>query len=131
MAQEAKSLKVIIQDSSQAQVYLQYSTLTGGQWESAPEPGTVISPTNTPSYVNFGTSPFDTIGGTIALAPASGGQISITWNWPAGSMASAQVSSNSLTGLAVAYTLTGTQTLSPTLQVLVTNASSLTQLAHS
>jgi hypothetical protein len=123
-----RSVTIQLQDSSQAQIFLQSFSLAGGSWQTppgTPVPGTVISPTSTPSYVNAAGTVYDTIGGTISLAPASGGQITITWSWSFGSSATASVTSQSLTGIAVSYSLAGTQTTNPTLSVITQNAASL------
>jgi hypothetical protein len=125
----AKSISVVFQDASQGQIIVSTFSLTGGQWEAAPVPGTVISPTNTPTYVNYGGSAYDTIGGSIILGPASGGQITVTWAWASGSSASAGVTSQNLSGLAVSYTLMNIQTMNPTLQVVINNAAALSALA--
>ena len=123
-----RSVTVQLQDSSQAQIFVQSFSLSGGSWGTppgSPVPGTVISPTSTPSYVNDAGTVYDTIGGTINLAPASGGQITITWSWAFGSSATASVTSQSLTGIAVSYSLAGTQTANPILSVITQNAASL------
>jgi hypothetical protein len=126
-----RSITINLQDSSQAQIFLQSFSLTGGSWATppgTPVPGTTISPTSTPTYTNAAGTVYDTIGGTINLAPASGGQITITWSWAFGSGATATVTSQSLTGIAVTYTLQGTQTANPILEVLTQNAASLSAM---
>ena len=123
-----RSVTVQLQDSSQAQIFVQSFSLSGGSWNTppgSPVPGTVISPTSTPRYVNAAGTVYDTIGGTINLAPASGGQITITWTWAFGSSATATVTSQSLSGIAVSYSLAGTQTANPILTVITQNAASL------
>ncbi len=123
-----RSVTIQLQDASQAQIFLQSYSLSGGSWATppgTPVPGTVISPTSTPSYVNAAGTVYDTIGGTINLAPASGGQITITWSWTFGSLVTASATSSSLSGIAVTYLLSGTQGTNPTLQVTTQNAASL------
>jgi hypothetical protein len=122
-----RSVTIQLQDASQAQIFLQSYSLSGGSWANppgTPVPGTVISPTSTPSYVNAAGTVYDTIGGTINLAPASGGQITITWSWTFGSLVTASATSSSLSGIAVTYLLSGTQGTNPTLQVTTQNAAS-------
>jgi hypothetical protein len=126
-----RSVTISLQDSSQAQIFLQSFSLTGGTWATppgTPVPGTTISPTSTPTYVNAAGTVYDTIGGTINLAPASGGQIAITWTWAFGSGVTASVVSSSLTGIAVTYLLSGTATANPTLQVITQNATAAAAL---
>lgn len=126
-----RSVTITMQDSSQAQVFLQSFSLTGGTWATPPGnpvPGTEINPTSIVSYTNAAGTVYDTIGGTINLAPASGGQITITWAWAFGSGVTASVTSQSLTGIAVSYALIGTATANPTLQVLTQNSAALTAM---
>lgn len=121
-----RSLTVVVNDASDAQVAVNYGTLTGGDWEnnSSPVPGSVITAGQN-TFINGAGDAFTSLGGTILLTPASGGTITITWAWPRGSGVTGSVTGNSLTGLAVASTVVNTQSMNPTMQVYITDAASL------
>src|SRR5688572_9695758 len=121
-----RSLTVAVNNASDAQIAVNYGSLTGGDWEnnSAPVPGSIITAGQN-TFVNGAQDAFTVIGGTILLSPASGGTISINWTWPRGSGVTGSVTGNSLTGLAVTSAVINTQSMNPTLQVYVTDAASL------
>jgi len=121
-----RSLTVVVNNASDAQIAVNYGSLTGGDWEnnSAPVPGSIITAGQN-TFVNGAQDAFTVIGGTILLSPASGGTISINWTWPRGSGVTGSVTGNSLTGLAVTSAVINTQSMNPTLQVYVTDAASL------
>jgi len=124
MTNFVRSITISIQDASGTTLTVNYGTLTGGTFDSAPVPGTTIQPGKVVSYVNGTTSIFTSLGGSILLTPASGGSISVNWNWPSGSSASGSVTAQSVNGLGVSYQMLNTQTNFPTLQVMITNAAS-------
>jgi hypothetical protein len=121
-----RSLTVVVNNASDAQIAVNYGTLTGGEWEnnSGPVPGSVITAGQN-SFVNGAQDAFTVIGGTILLSPASGGTITLNWSWPRGSGVTGTTTSNSLTGLAVTSAVVNTQSLNPTMQVYITDSSSL------
>jgi hypothetical protein len=124
-----RSLTVVVNNASDAQIAVNYGTLSGGDWEnnSQPVPGSVITPGQN-TFVNGAGDAFTVIGGSILLSPASGGTITITWAWPRGSGVTGSVTGNSLTGLAVASTVVNTQSMTPTMQVYITDSASLKAL---
>jgi hypothetical protein len=124
-----RSLTVVVNNASDAQVAVNYGTLTGGDWENntAPIPGSVISAGQN-TFVNGAGDAFTALGGTILLTPASGGTITITWSWPRGSGVTGTTSGNSRTGLAVASAVINTQSMNPTMQVYITDAASLSAM---
>lgn len=125
-----KSVTIQIQDSSAAQLILATYSLTGGQWEAPPQPGTIIAPGQTVPFINVASTNFDSIGGNITLSPLSGGQISISWSFPFGSPVSSSVTSSSLSGIAVSSNTINGQTSNPTLQVLVSNSAAFAAFAE-
>ncbi|MES2207690.1 MAG: hypothetical protein V4525_12980 [Pseudomonadota bacterium] len=124
MTNFTRSITISIQDTSGATITVNYGTLTGGYFDPVPIPGTTIQPGTTVSYVNGANDNFTYPGGSILLTPASGGSISVNWNWPSGSLANGSVTTQSVSGLGVSYQMVNTQTNSPTLQVVISNASS-------
>ena len=125
-----RSLTVVVNNASDAQIAVNYGTLTGGDWESntAPVPGSVITAGQN-TFINGAADAFTVIGGTILLSPASGGTITITWSWPRGSGVTGSTTGNSLTGLGVASTVVNTQSMNPTMQVYITDSASLAAIA--
>ncbi len=124
-----RSLTVVVNNASDAQIAVNYGTLTGGDWENGtqPQPGSVIT-AGSNTFINGAGDAFTVIGGTILLSPASGGTITITWSWPRGSGVTGTTTGNSLTGLAVASTVVNTQSMNPTMQVYITDSASLTAM---
>ncbi|NWA28517.1 hypothetical protein HX866_26855 [Pseudomonas gingeri] len=118
----ARSLTLTITNTSGVDMIVNYGTLTGGTWEAAPIPGTLISPTDQQSYVNGASNTFTSLGGTLLLTPANGGMISPNWNWPAGSLPSGSAMSANTVGFTVSSQLIGMQTNNVTLQVIISNA---------
>lgn len=125
-----RSLTVVVNNASDAQIAVNYGSLTGGDWEnnSAPVPGSVIT-AGSNTFTNGAQDAFTVIGGTILLSPASGGTITISWSWPRGSGVTGTTAGNSLTGLAVASTVVNTQSMNPTMQVYITDSASLMAMA--
>jgi hypothetical protein len=128
MANVVRSLTVVVNNASDAQIAVNYGQLTGGDWEnnSQPVPGAVIS-AGSNTFVNGADNAFTALGGTILLTPASGGTITIEWSWPRGSGVTGTTTGNSLTGLGVASTVINTQSMTPQMQVYVTDSSALAQ----
>ncbi|NWD74932.1 hypothetical protein HX890_12535 [Pseudomonas gingeri] len=118
-----RALTITIINASAADLIVNYGVLTGGSWSTAPVPGSEITPAGQQSYVNGTSDTFSALGGQILLTPASGGTINPTWSWPAGGSVSSSVNAASVNGLAVTSQLINTQTNFPTLQVMITNAS--------
>lgn len=125
-----RSLTVVVNNASDAQIAVNYGTLTGGDWENntAPIPGSVITAGQN-TFINGAGDAFTVLGGTILLTPASGGTITVTWAWPRGSGVTGTTTGNSLTGLAVASTVVNTQSMNPTMQVYITDSASLAAIA--
>ena len=124
-----RTLTIAVNDSSDAQIAVNYGQLTGGDWENgtAPVPGSVITPGQN-LFVNGASDTFTQLGGMILMSPASGGTITINWSWPRGSGVTGSVTGNSLTGLAVTSAVINTQSMNPTLQVYITDAASLSAM---
>ncbi|WP_260955656.1 hypothetical protein [Pseudomonas citri] len=122
MSTFVRSLTIEIFNASGADITVNYGLLTGGEWASAPVPGTVIEATTQQSYVNGVPNTLTALGGQLLLTPAAGGTINPTWNWPSGSPVSGSVS-NTATDLAVSNQIINAQTNNPTLQVIISNAS--------
>lgn len=119
-----RTLTVQVNNVSEGDLGIGSAALTGGSWiGQAPVPGNVISPPGT-SFVNGASNIFTALGGTLQLAPASGGSITITWTWPHGMGVTTSATGNALVGLAVTSTVINTQTNNPTLQVYVNNSAS-------
>lgn len=120
-----RSLTVVVNNSSDAQIAVNYGQLTGGDWENntQPIPGSVIV-AGANSFINGAGDAFTALGGTILLTPASGGTITLTWSWPRGSGVTGSTTGNSLTGLAVASTIINTQSMNPQMQVYITDSAS-------
>lgn len=121
-----RSLTIQINNSSDGDVGIGSGQLTGGNWDGpGPIPGNVISAGGA-SFVNGASNIFTALGGTIQLAPASGGTITITWSWPHGLGVTGSTSGNSLVGLSVTSTVINTQSDFPTLQVYITDSAKMT-----
>ena len=118
MANVVRSLTVVVNNASDAQIAVNYGQLTGGDWEnnSQPVPGAVIS-AGSNTFVNGADNAFTALGGTIT----------IEWSWPRGSGVTGTTTGNSLTGLGVASTVINTQSMTPQMQVYVTDSSALAQ----
>ncbi|HWD28738.1 MAG TPA: hypothetical protein VG387_16315 [Rhizomicrobium sp.] len=126
----SRSITLAIQDASGATITVAYSTLTGGSWDPAPLPGEAITPGAPPTgYANGADDTFSALGGTLVLYPASGGAITIGWNWASGSGYSSSATGTSLSGIGIASQITGTQTNFATLQVVITNAATFQAVA--
>jgi hypothetical protein len=121
-----RSLTISVNNASDAQIVLNYGTLTGGDWENgtAPVPGSVIVAGQN-DYINGADDAFTALGGSILLTPASGGTITISWSWPRGSGVTGTTTGNTLTGLAVTSSVINSQSMNPTLQVYITDSASL------
>jgi hypothetical protein len=119
MSDFARSVTVDIADASPATLTMNFARLTGGQWEETPKPGSTIAPGGEVTYVNGVESNYDPLGGQVVLTPASGGMITIRWDWTFGSGVSGGVTTDSLSGLAVSYQWINTQSNNPTLQLTV------------
>lgn len=121
-----RSLTVVVNNASDAQIAVNYGQLTGGGWENGtqPVPGSVIS-AGSNTFINGAEDAFTSLGGTILLTPASGGTITLTWSWPRGSGVTGSTTGNSLTGLAVASTVINTQSMNPQMQVYITDSAAL------
>ncbi len=118
-----RAINITVVNSSSTLHTLVYATLTGGEWATYPAPGTSLGAGQMLGLNNGADRPFESLGGSISLSPASGGQIVINWSWPYGSAVSAGVNTMSLTGLAVSYQMINQQTTNPTLQVMITTSS--------
>ena len=122
-----RTITVVINNSSDGDLGVVSGTLTGGNWVGPPPiPNQVLSAGQS-SFVDGGDNVFTSLGGEIDLVPASGGSISIKWNWPRGSGVSGTTTGNSLNGLAVSSTVINTQSNSPQMQVYITDAQALTK----
>jgi hypothetical protein len=129
MHSPVRTLTITVNNSSDAQLLVNYGQLTSGDWEddSQPIPGSIIS-AGQKTYVTGADNAFEELKGCILLSPASGGSITIEWLWPRGSGVSDKSTSTSLSGLAVTHTVIDTQTVNPKLQVLITDSASLADL---
>ena len=125
-----RSLTIEIFNASGADIIINYGLLTGGEWASAPVPGTVIEATTQQSYVNGVPNTLTALGGQILLTPAAGGSITPFWNWSSGSPVSGSVN-NTATDLAVTCQIINVQTNNPSQQVIITNASTGTKFVAS
>ncbi len=130
MSTFVRSLTIEIFNASGADITVNYGLLTGGEWASAPVPGTVIEATTQQSYVNGVSNTLTALGGQILLTPAAGGSITPVWSWPSSSPVSGSVN-NTATDLAVTCQIINAQTNNPTQQVIITNASTSTKLVAS
>ncbi|MFT4253012.1 MAG: hypothetical protein QM608_11055 [Caulobacter sp.] len=128
MSTFVRSLTIEIFNASGADITVNYGLLTGGEWEAAPIPGSVIASTQQQSYVNGVSNTLTALGGQIILTPASGGAINPSWSWPAGGPVSGSVN-NTATVLMVTNQFVNTQTNFPTMQVIIANAVTAAQLA--
>ena len=120
----ARSVTVTVLNASGADLASNYGMLTGGAWDNPPVPGSIVSTAGQTTWVNGAANAFMSVGGTILMSPASGGAISVSWNWGPGTAVSGSVDSMATAGLAVTSQLFNAQTSSPTMQVIVTNAAS-------
>ena len=123
-----RQINIQINNGSDGDVGVGSSQLTGGNWVGpGPIPGNVIS-AGQDSFADGATNSFTALGGSIQLAPASGGTITISWSWPHGLGVTGSTSSSSLSGLSVTSAVINQQTNSPTLQVYISDTQSLTQV---
>jgi hypothetical protein len=118
-----RTITISVSNASDAQVTVNFGTLTGGGWENntQPVPGSIIS-AGLNQYINGGDNAFESLGGKILLTPASGGTITIEWSWPRGSGVTGSTTGNSLTGLGVSSTVINQQTNNPTMQVIIADS---------
>ncbi|RON47750.1 hypothetical protein [Pseudomonas frederiksbergensis] len=126
MSTFVRSLTVEIFNASAADITVNYALLTGGEWTSPPIPGSVICSTQQRSYVNGVTNTLSSLGGQILLMPAAGGSITPIWTWPSDSRVSGSVS-NAATDLAVSNQMINTQTNNPTMQIVISNATTFSK----
>jgi hypothetical protein len=129
MTDFARSITIDIQDASGTSLTLNYGTLSSGNWETQPVPGSTIKPGDSSTFVNGATNNFASLGGTIFLTPASGGTITIGWSWPNGSPVTSTVPTTALSDIAVTHSLTNTNSDFPRLTVMVTNPKTLAEFA--
>jgi hypothetical protein len=119
----ARDLKLVIVNASGADISVTYGVLTGaGAWETTPVPGTVIPSGGQQSYVSGVDNTLKAFGGSLLMAPANGGTITPTWDWPASGPLTGSVTSTALDGLTVASSITGGATNHATMQVTIMNA---------
>jgi hypothetical protein len=123
MSNFERSVTIDIADSSPTTLTLNYGRLTGGQWQDAPAPGSIIKPGNNKSYVNGAATSYEALGGQIVLTPASGGLITIKWSWNFGSAVSGTVTSDGLDGLVISKQWINTQSHNPTYQITISGES--------
>lgn len=127
MSSFVRSLTIELFNASGADIAIAYGMLTGGEWEAAPAPGTIIAATQKQSYVNGAANVFTSLGGQILLTPAAGGTISPSWSWASGGPVSGSVN-NVASNLLVSSQFINVQSNSPIMQVLITNAASAAQI---
>ncbi len=115
-----RSVTLQIMDSSDTTFNINTFSLTGGKWDPTQQPqlGQSLGPGQTLTYINFTDAPFTGVGGTISLAPVSGGLINITWAWNYGSPLQ---SGFVIQGTTLNYILSvgGQNTPSPTVQISI------------
>lgn len=121
-AQAFRTFTVQTTNSSGTLLIIQNFFLTGGSWETPPQAGAPINSGQTASYNNLTEQAFTGLGGSMTLVPASGGSITLTWNWPWGGVATGSATAASLNGISVSATVINQNTANPTLQVTVLNA---------
>lgn len=115
-----RALIIQIINSSDMPVIINYGQLTGGEWDGPdPMPGNMIDAGEV-SFVNGGNR--DSLGGTIQLSPISGGTITITWSWPFGGAVTGSASGTSLMDLSLKTGIVNKQSMTPTQQIFIGNA---------
>ncbi len=124
-AQAFRTFTVQTTNSSGTLLIIQNFTLTGGSWEQPPKAGDAVNSGDTKAYNNLTDQPFTGLGGTMVLVPASGGSITLAWNWPWGGVATGSATAAGLNGISVSATVINQNTANPTLQVTVLNAPSV------
>ncbi len=121
-ADAVRTVTLQIMDTSDTTFNVNTFALSGGKWDPDHQPqlGQSLAPGQTLMYVNFTDAPYTGVGGTLTLAPVSGGLVSITWNWNYGAPLK---SGFVVQGTSLYYVLTvaGQTTASPTVQISISS----------
>lgn len=119
----AREVRITITNSTSSTLYVQQAPLQLGEWQSDASPiGQEIDSGQNPTYVNFTTSPFSGVGGSIVLIGTGSGNVTINWSWAAGHDFSAQTSTT-IKNVGVSYNSNDQGGSSVLLTVSLTNAS--------
>ncbi len=117
-------ITLTILNSSSAQLVLVEGELTAGVWDGQPPvPGTTLQAGAT-SFVNDSQTAFGSAGGTIALAPAGGGSVSMAWLWSPGQPLVAYGTVSDTNAIVLSYTVSGVSTFHPTVTYVITDPGS-------
>jgi hypothetical protein len=123
-ASPARGVYINIQNSTATSLYVSTAFLTGGEWEPGATPaiGQTIGAGSNPVFENGGSTVYTQLGGSMTLAPLTGGQITITWGWPTDYplLASCNNTSSLIT---INYWTINTSSNFPTLMVVITPVS--------
>ncbi|PTR14389.1 hypothetical protein C8R31_10661 [Nitrosospira sp. Nsp2] len=116
------TITITILNSSSAELEIQAAELTGGNWSgTAPVAGTVLAAGST-SYINVGASISAGVGGIITLIPASGGSISMSWNWTPTNPAIAYGVVSGTSTILLSYSAANASTYSPMVTYVISDA---------
>ena len=122
--QASRDVGVRISNTSGTVCYINDFSLTGGSWKSIPPAGQAINPGDDVEYHNFTDTPYTNLGGTMNLTTATGGKITIQWNWAWGSLITGSATGTSLQGMAVSSYFVNRNLSTPELVTVLTNAPS-------
>lgn len=101
-----RSAGIQVLNDSGTEIAVASASLTGGTWQSPPQPGTGTEPLGVAQWSNVPSSAFGPIGGQMILStPATGTFYTISWNWAWGSMLTAQATATSVGSSGRATTL--------------------------
>lgn len=119
----AKLVTVLVQNASSTTLILSNYQLWGsGVWEPGGQPtlGQSLGP-GSMTLLNGVPDAYSSFGGGVNFTPASGGQLTMTWNWTAGQSLAPSANGTSST-LSVTYWTANTQSTNPTITFQVSPA---------
>lgn len=92
-----RSARIQVINDSGAQIAVVSTNVSGGTWQSPPQPGTGIEPFAVAQWSNVPSSAFGLIGGQMYLtSPATGTFYTISWSWAWGSSLTAQATATAV-----------------------------------
>ncbi|MFY0638123.1 hypothetical protein [Maricaulis maris] len=115
------SLTIEIQAASANPLVLTYGSLTGGEWDRIPTPGSTLEPGDSITYVNGVVSAYDALGGMISLSLPTGATFAIEFGWAVGGSVACTAEPANLETVAVNVELINTLSDEPTCAVTITD----------